>query len=225
MVTVDLAVQRTFGRWAIRPLPDHVGLDTGATPRLTELLAARLQLRGVRVVLGCQAGEVTTAYGRVTGVSTATGHHPAGVVVLTGDPWTAVDDRLPAELARRTRRRLAHLRPADAPTVSRRLVEPVAAPVETVVLDTDGIPTITYTRSVGDHGIASVHDYTTRRPDPAYGAAWTGFGSWFRRPPVTTESPGVILAGPASPAGPSPSAQVLSGALAAYAADPRTIPR
>jgi len=46
---------------------------------------------------------------------------------------------------------------------------------------------------------------------------WAGMRSWVRRPAVTTEVPGLFVAGPFSPAGPGGSAEVLSGALAAYA--------
>ena len=59
---------------------------------------------------------------------------------------------------------------------------------------------------------------------PAYGAAWHGRRSWLDRPPITTEVPGLFLAGPWSPAGSGISAEILSGALAAYGADPRLIP-
>jgi hypothetical protein len=41
--------------------------------------------------------------------------------------------------------------------------------------------------------------------------------SWTRRPPVSSEVAGLFTAGPFSPAGPGGSAEVLSGALAAYA--------
>ena len=48
--------------------------------------------------------------------------------------------------------------------------------------------------------------------------AWHGFGSWFRRPPIRTESAGLLVAGPHTAAGNGLSATVLAGALASYAA-------
>ena len=56
--------------------------------------------------------------------------------------------------------------------------------------------------------------------------AGNGLDSWTDRPAVSGEIPGLLLAGPFSAAGPDPSAEVLSGALAAYAvkrtgADPK----
>jgi hypothetical protein len=70
---------------------------------------------------------------------------------------------------------------------------------------------------VAGGGIHTVHDFNQTVPRPSYGVAWNGFDSWLRRPPVTTQIPGLYTAGPFSPAGPSPSHVVLSAALAAYA--------
>ena len=65
--------------------------------------------------------------------------------------------------------------------------------------------------------MTSTHDFGSAAPRPAAGVAWDGLGSWTRRPPVTSEVAGLFTAGPFSPAGPGGSAEVLSGALAAYA--------
>ncbi len=95
---------------------------------------------------------------------------------------------------------------------------------ETVSLTAEGVPTVTYRRPVGAQTVLSVHDFRSGGPRPAYGAAWHGRRSWLDRPPITTEVPGLFLAGPWSPAGSGISAEILSGALAAYGADPRLIP-
>ena len=62
-----------------------------------------------------------------------------------------------------------------------------------------------------------MHDFTQARPRPAYGVAGNGLRGWTDRPSVSGEVPGLLLAGPFSAAGPDPSAEVLTGALAAYA--------
>ena len=74
-----------------------------------------------------------------------------------------------------------------------------------------------YARPVGTTTVTTTHDFGAARPDAASGVGWAGMRSWVRRPAVATEVPGLFLAGPFSPAGPGGSAEVLSGALAAYA--------
>ena len=89
--------------------------------------------------------------------------------------------------------------------------------METVVLTALGQPTITYARPVGDRTLQTVHDHLHAAPSQSAGIAWKGFRSWLDRPQVTSDVPGLFLAGPFSPGGPHPSAVVLSGALASYA--------
>ena len=54
---VELSVQRTFGRWQVLPLDTNSGLDVGRSSVLIEALAARLELRKVRVNLSCPSRE------------------------------------------------------------------------------------------------------------------------------------------------------------------------
>ncbi|MEO3755538.1 FAD-binding oxidoreductase [Streptomyces sp. B6B3] len=57
--------------------------DGGVDPhRTTEALVDAARARGARVVYGSAVTGLRTAGGRVTGVVTATGHHPAATVVL-----------------------------------------------------------------------------------------------------------------------------------------------
>jgi phytoene dehydrogenase-like protein len=219
-VTVELSLQRTFGRWQVQPAASGRGRATepGRTSVLVETLAGRLDLRRVEVHLNSAVTAIRVDGGRVSAVSTGSGEQPAQVVVSTVDPWHTFDTLLPAGTARRTRRRLRGLGPALAPAVRHEVdVAPSSGVRETVSLTAEGIPTVTYTRPVGEVTVASRHDYSAARPRPAAGVAWAGMRSWIRRPAVTTEVPGLFVAGPFSPAGPGGSAEVLSGALAAYA--------
>lgn len=217
---VELAVQRTFGRWCITSdLPGQ----TGRSSVLTEALAARLALRKVAVHAGATVTRIAVT--RIAGVDAgalevtlADGTAlPAAAVICTVDPWQTYTELL-GPPTWRTRRRVGRWRPAQAPAVTHRLVPGASAGVsETVALDGLGRPTVTYTRPVGNATAVSVHDYAGGRPRRSAGLAWQGFGSWMNRPPVRSEATGVFLAGPGSRAGSSPSAVVLSGALASYA--------
>jgi hypothetical protein len=146
----------------------------------------------------------------------------ATAVVWTADPWQIPAAGLPRFRSRALRRRLRHLVPAQAPTVSHALLPPAAdwatgRVEETIALDADGVPTVTYRRPVTAGTLCSVHDWQARHPDPGAGAAWRGFDSWLDRPPIRSGLDRLLLAGPWSPAGNSPAATVLSGALASYA--------
>ena len=218
---VELSVQRTFGRWQVQPIEDRgetaVG-DPGRTSVLVEVLAGRLDLRRVDVRLNSTVTAVRTAEGRVAVVRTGSAERSAAAVVSTVDPWHTFGVLLPPGAARRTRRRLRSLRPALAPAVRHETTDRRADGVrETITLTADGVPTVAYRRPVGSTTVTSTHDYGAARPSPAAGVAWDGMRSWVRRPAVTTEVPGLFVAGPFSPAGPGGSAEVLSGALAAYA--------
>src|SRR5665809_129249 len=86
-----------------------------------------------------------------------------------------------------------------------------------MTLTTAGVPVIAYSRPIPGGTVTSRHDFRSTTPRPAAGVAWDGLRSWPRQPPVTSEVAGLFTAGPFSPAGPGGSAEVLSGALAAYA--------
>jgi phytoene dehydrogenase-like protein len=219
-VAVELSMQRTFGRWQVQPLDTSSGLEAGRSSILVEALASRLALRKVQVHLGCTVESIHLRNGRVDAVATTAGDRPASAVVATCDPWQTFNELLPVTAARRTRRQLRGLSPAAAPTVSHYETPMPTAPLrETVTLTEAGIPTFSYLRQLADSGLRTVHDFTATLPKPSYGVAWSGFSSWLRRAPVTTEISGLYAASPASPAGPGASQVVLSAALAAYACD------
>jgi phytoene dehydrogenase-like protein len=214
---VELSIQRTFGRWQVAPLDTHPELDVGRSSVFVDALVGRLALRKVRVNLGCRVEGIHLHNGHVTSIATSAGNRPAAAVVATCDPWQIFDDLLPVTAARRTRRQLRHLSPASAPTITHfEVPAPIAQLRETITLTTDGVPTISYLRQLADNGMQTTHDFKATLATGSYGVAWSGFASWLRRPPVTTEIQGLYAASPSSPAGPGPSQVVLSAALAAY---------
>ncbi len=218
LAAVELYLSRTFGRWQLQPLDAELRLDVGRSSILVEALAARLALRKVEVNLGCPVSAITLRDGRALAVETSAGERPAAAVIATCDPWQIFNTLLPIAATRPIRRRLRDLSPAAAPTISHDVTAALTAPVaETIALNETGVPTLSYRRHVAGGGIHTVHDFNQTVPRPSYGVAWNGFDSWLRRPPVTTQIPGLYTAGPFSPAGPSPSHVVLSAALAAYA--------
>jgi UDP-galactopyranose mutase len=214
---VELYLMRTFGRWQVQPLEPDARLDIGRSSVLAEALAARLALRKVAVHLGCRIESVTVSNRRVTAVVASDGERPAAAVVATCDPWQTFNKLLPLAAVHRIRRGLSELNPAAAPTITHQQVPMPTAPViETVTLSETGVPTVEYLRQAAGSGIRTVHDCKQMFPRPSYGVAWNGFGSWLRRPPVTTAVSGLYTAGPFSAAGASASHVVLSAALAAY---------
>ena len=217
LVAVELTLRSTFGRWQIQPITAEAAVDAGRSSVLVQALAGRLEQRKVRVRLRTAVTGIRVEGGHVTGVRTAMGELPARAVVCTTDPWHAVGGLLPADLAKATRRRLAQLDAASAPSIRHQLVEErISAVRETTALSARGVPIISYDRPAGERSIRTVHDFEKRTPRPSYGIAWNGFRSFVGRPPVTSEIGGLFQAGPFSPAGAAPSAVVLSGALAAY---------
>lgn len=218
---VELSIQRTFGRWQVAALDAHSGLDVGRSSALVEALAGRLELRKVHVQLGCPVERIHLRNGHVNAVTTKAGDRPTSAIVATCDPWQIFSDLLPVTAAPRTRRQLRGLSPAAAPTVMHHEAPPPppARLRETVTLTASGIPTVRYLRQLADNGLQTTHDFNATVPRASYGAAWSGFASWLRRPSVTTEIPGLYAASASSPAGPGASQVVLSAALAAYGCD------
>jgi phytoene dehydrogenase-like protein len=203
---VQLYLDRSFGRWT-----------AGSGSTLIDQLEQRLRLRGVQVRTGV----------RVTGI----GVDPlevrfdgdrlgADAVVAACDARQLYQDLLPPSAARHERRRLRRLPGAIRPEVTLSWAEPgsdggAAAPTETIHHRDGAGPRIEWTRPAGGRVLRISHDYGPGRTDPA-GVGWRGFGSWLDRPPVSSEQPGLFVAGPHSRGGAEPSQQVLSGALAAY---------
>lgn len=232
---VDLLVSRTFGRWQVRPDPDAparppaadgTAADVGRSSVLVETLAARLALRGVDVRLGSRVDAVEVR-GTVAGVHTDAGLEPADAVVLSVDPWTAVD-LLPPRATSRLRRSLRGVAPARLPDAVHTVLDRPDGldglagdgaddVTELVHLDADGVPVLETTRRLSGLTVRTVHDHHVGTASPGAGVSTAGFRGWRRRPGTASGVPRVALAGAASPAGPSPSAVVQSGALAAYA--------
>ncbi|MGI3784364.1 MAG: hypothetical protein ACRYG2_26695, partial [Janthinobacterium lividum] len=159
----------------------------------------------------------------VTGVRTSTGLEPAGAVVLAVDPWTALE-LVPPTAARGLQRSLRGAAPARLPAAVHTVLDSASTGEgasldvdERVDLDADGVPVVTTTRRLSGRTVRTVHDHRTGTPRPGSGLVTSGLRGWRRRPGTATDLPGVALAGAGSPAGPSPSAVVQSGALAAYA--------
>jgi phytoene dehydrogenase-like protein len=214
---VELALQRTFGRWEVQPLNTDSRLDVGRSSILIEALAARLELRKVRVHLGCPVESIVLRDGDVTAVVTSDGKRPTASVIATCAPWRTFNDLLPVTADRRTSRQLRKLSPAAAPTITHHEAPERAVVLqETVAIGEAGIPTVNYVRQLAGNRLRTTHDFNATLPKPSYGAAWSGFASWLRRPSVTTKIPGLYTASPSSPAGPGASQVVLSAALAAY---------
>jgi phytoene dehydrogenase-like protein len=214
---VELSWQRTFGRWQVLPLGIDSRLDVGRSSILIEALAARVELRKVRVHLGCPVESIELRDGRVAAVVTSDGDRPAASVIATCDPWQTFNDLLPITADRRARRQLRKLSPAAAPTITHHEAPgPTAVLQETIALGEAGVPSVDYVRQLAGNRLRTTHDFNATLPKPSRGAAWNGFASWLRRPSVTTEIPGLYTASPSSPAGPGASQVVLSAGLAAY---------
>lgn len=203
---VELWIARTFGRWSV---------DNGRTSVLVDVLTERLGLRKVRVHPNTTVTAIRLAAGRVEAVATADGRtFPAAAVICTVDPWQLTERLLPPPARGRLRRDVAPLRPARAPVVTHRRRGDHHQPLaERIDLDEAGVPVITFQRP----GIDVVHDYRAAVPDPSWGPAWRRRRDLLRRVPVSTEVPGLFLAGASTPAGNGPSQVLQSGALASYA--------
>ena len=180
-------------------------------------MVGRLHLRKVTVRTGTPVIGIEVDGGRVAGIRTESGQQAAAAVICTVDPWQTVDALLCGKVAKATRRTVHRLQPAGAPTIAHALIDDAVAGVsETVAHNTRGVPTVTYRRPAGGRSVRTVHDFGSIGASSSGGVTWQGFRSFLRRPPVTTEIAGLFLAGPFSAAGASPSAVVLSSALAAY---------
>lgn len=199
-----LSVERTFGRWQLvaaegRPLP---------AASIFELLADRLATRGVQLLQATASGIGTD------GVRTDAGFLAADAVVSTVDPWThlALQGRSAPRLA------AAGLRPARAPRVTVRTVPDLGdAPAEEISHTPDG-PVVTYRRPLPAGAEVVVHDHPAGTPTPGAGVAWAPGGGWLRRPAVRTRAGRLYVASASGRGGNEPWAQLLTAALATYAA-------
>ncbi len=232
LAAVGLLVERTFGRWQVVVEQGRTGAvradrsrhDTARTSVLVETLAARLALRGVDVRLGSRVEAVDAAGGGAAVRTADGGSEPADGVVLAVDPWTAASVAPPAA-ARELRRALRRAAPARLPRAGHVLLDaeggdrPAEPVAEHLHLDAAGRPRVVTTRWLGGRLVRTTVDHAADHLEdrPGQGVVTDGFRGWRRRPGTTTATPGVALAGAASPSGPSPWAVLQSGALAAYA--------
>lgn len=139
-VGVTSYLEQRFGGWRV----------PGGMGRLSELLAARLELRGVAVRTGVEVEDLVLREGRVVAVRTAAGDADADAVVVAVDPR-----RLPA-LAPHVERTM----PAIPPVVCHLgLAGDVPEVTHDIVINTE--PTITVRRGAGA---------------PEGGSAWTLHG-------------------------------------------------
>lgn len=209
-VAVQLYLDRTFGRWT-----------AGSSTTMINSLQQRLELRRVDLRTATRATAIGT---RPLAVETDHGQLRADAVIATCDAPQLYRDLLPATAARSERRRAERLQPALAPAVSLSIhdrTDPAGRSAElseTVRHRPGAAPRISYTRPIGDRTLLLSYDFAAGRPDPTAGPAWRGFGSWLDRPPTSSRLPGLFIAGPSARTGSAPSQQILSGALAAYAA-------
>jgi hypothetical protein len=185
-----LSVERSFGRWMI--VDDQGRVAPGSA--LTGLLAARVEQLGVDVRFGVGSAE---AVSRLSGAAT----------LVAVDPWAAADAGLP---------RPHGLRPALAPLVTTSRARGHVTGTRQTWQHTPRGPIVTFERQDGPDVERIVVDHTQSRPDPAWGARWSGASSWLRRPPVRGPREGEWRAGTGGRGGDDPWAQLLSGALAAY---------
>lgn len=214
LTAMELALSRRFGRWQVEPQGVDGG-DTGRSSVLTQALVGRLALRRVEVSIRTGVSGIEGGRGDDLLVHHAGGVRPASAVVLTVDPWEAA--RLASRVSGGMALSLRGARPALTPHVSHRSGEGSAPLGETVELDADGVPVLTYRWRSGEAGVASTHDYRRPTRRPAYGLDVRGFRGWLRRPGPRTGVADLYYAGPSCPAGPGAPQVLLSAALAAYA--------
>lgn len=101
LVTVPY-VEQTFGAW-------HLG---GGVHTLADALARRCAERGIDIRLGSAVTGVDTDGGRVTGVTTADGAHPADIVVANADATALYEHLVHDPAARPARRALERATPS-----------------------------------------------------------------------------------------------------------------
>ena len=171
---VSQSIERRFGRWTLQSdcVDDHRD-RTGRTSTLIDALIERARLRRVDIRLNERVDQLDLDQGRTRGVVTTHERLAAAAVVWTADPWQLPAAGLPRFRSRALRKRLRHLIPAQAPTVSHDLL-PAAADwasgrvEETIALDAAGVPTVTYRRPVTAGTLHSVHDW--QQPAPRSGS-------------------------------------------------------
>jgi len=202
-----LSVERTFGRWLV------VDADGAVQPAtvLLDALTERLSTRGVHVLTDTHVVRL-----RPDRVTTSSGDVPADAVVSALNPW--LHHRLLGVRDVGGRSNTARTMPALAPLVTVRH-DPGQLPFGEEIHHTPGGPIVTYTRPDAAGTEIVVHDYTSARATPGAGVRWKGPRTWLRIPPVRTpKHRRLFVASASGRGGNEPWAQLLTGALATYAA-------
>ncbi|MEL4357328.1 MULTISPECIES: hypothetical protein [unclassified Luteococcus] len=214
LLAVRLAIHRRFSHWQ---LVDEAGHSQRAS-RLVDLLAERLELRGVE---------------RIGAPAPLLGSGLPDLSDITPAPATDADvllDTIPHQPVGLFGRTIG--RPAMAPTVRHELTEALddeLAPLATCPEDpriTRGIvevvdhgagnPVVSWHRPLPDGRVlVTIHDHNHPRPDLSWGLAPTSFKHWQQRPKLKIDQRR-WQASSASHAGPDPWGELLSAALAAY---------
>ncbi|MEL4504145.1 hypothetical protein AAEX63_04080 [Luteococcus sp. H138] len=214
LLAIRLAIHRRFSHWQ---LVDDDGVSQRAS-RLVELLAERLELRGVE---------------RIGAPAPLLGSGLPDLSDITPAPSTDADillDTIPHQQVGLLGRPLG--RPAMAPTVRQELLDglddelrplarcPENPAVELGIVElvdhTAGTPVVSWHRPLADGRVLrTVHDHNHPRPDLSWGLAPSTFKDWQHRPKLKIDQHR-WAASSASHAGPDPWGELLSAALAAY---------
>lgn len=202
-----LSVDRMFGRWLLVDADDRPQPATA----ILDVLAQRLATRGVRVVTKALVTSISS-----TRVTTDQAAFDGDAVISTINPW--VQPRLVGDTSWATRLTTARLRPALAPHVTVTHL-PQQEPFSEQVRHTASGPIVTYRRPTESGTEVIVHDHARPTPAASYGARWDGHASWLLRPAVRTPRKlALYVASASGRGGNEPWAQLLTAALATYAA-------
>lgn len=202
-VAAQLAVERAFGRWCIT---DTRGFSADSDT-LVKMLVRRMQHLAVDVRLGVEVVGMDAAQI----VTTTAGTIAASAIINTTHPWH------PVAVGGIRTHRWRRVRPARRPASQYRHTSANGTSVTQQVHHGPDGPVVSFSQHHGEGSFESVFDYPHAATDPSFGAAWKGIGSWWSRPALR-QPDGWYSATKASAGGNSVWAQLLTGALAAYAA-------
>lgn len=214
LLGIRLALHRRFSHWQ---LVDDQGISHRAS-RLVELLAERLELRGVERI-GAPAPLLGSGLPDLSQIQPGAGTDadilldtiPHQQVGLLGRPQgrPAMAPSIRQELLPGLDDELRPLaRCPENPEVGQAIVE--------VVDHAAGAPVVSWHRPLPDGRVLrTIHDHNHPRPDLSWGLAPSNFKAWQQRPQLKIDQRR-WAASSASHAGPDPWGELLSAALATY---------